>query len=95
MASAGFELFYMVSMGPEPANQNQLAWETCMMDDDTLSNSTEGGMAVEVVESVWSLDSSSKTPRRTLQLVGRIGKRLICMRIDLATTGNYASAKSA
>ena len=60
----GSELLYVVSAGPGPANQNQLAWEACMVDDDALSDSTEGGMAVEVVESVWSMDSSSKTPRR-------------------------------
>ena len=65
----------MVSAGPGPENQNQLAWEACMVDDDALSDSIEGGMAVEVVESVWGLNSSSKTPRRTLELAGRIGKR--------------------
>ena len=59
----GSELLYVVSVGPRPANQNQLAWEACMVDDDALSDSTEGGMAVEVVESVWSMDSSSKTPK--------------------------------
>ena len=71
----GSELLYVVNAGPGPANQNQLAWEACMVDDDALSNSTEGGMAEEVVESVWDMDSSSKTPRRTLELAGRIGKR--------------------
>ena len=47
----------MLSVGPGLANQNQLAWEACMVDDDALSDSTEGGMAIEVVESVWSMDS--------------------------------------
>ena len=61
------------------------------MDDDTLSDSTEGGMAVEVVESVWSMDSSSKTPRRTLQLIGQIGKRPVRMLIDSGATENYVS----
>ena len=64
-----------------------------MVDDDALSDSTKGGMAVEVVESVWSMNSSSKTPRRTLELVGRIGKRTIHMLIDLGATGNYVSAQ--
>ena len=64
-----------------------------MVDDDALSNSTKGGMAVEVVESVWSMDSSSKTPRRTLELAGRIVKRPVCMLIDSGTTGNYVSVQ--
>ena len=64
-----------------------------MVDDDALSDSTEGGMAVEVVESVWSMDSSSKTPRRTLELARQIGKRPIRMLIDSGTTGNYVSAQ--
>ena len=63
-----------------------------MVDDDALSDSTKGGMAVEAVESVWDMDSSSKTLRRTLELAGRIGKRPVHMLIDLGTTGNYISA---
>ena len=63
------------------------------MDDDALSDSTKGGMAVEVVESVWSMDSSSKTPRRTLELARRIGKRPVRMLIDSGATGNYVSAQ--
>ena len=50
-------------------------------------------MAIEVVESVWDMDSSSKNPRRTLELARRIGKRPICMLIDLGATGNYVSAQ--
>ena len=64
-----------------------------MVADDALSDSTKGGMAVQVVESVWSMDSSSKTLRRTLELIGRIGKRPVCMLIDSGTTGNYISAQ--
>ena len=64
-----------------------------MVDDDALSDNTEGGMAVEVVKSMWSMDSSSKTPRRTLELAGRIGKRPVRMLIDSSTTGNYVSAQ--
>ena len=64
-----------------------------MVNDDALSDSTEGGMAIEVVESVWSMDSSSKTIRRTLELAGRIGKRPVLMLIDLGVTGNYVSAQ--
>ena len=89
----GSELLYVVSAGPRLAHQNQLAWEACMVDDDALSDSTKGGMAVEVVESVWSMDSSSKTPRRTLELVGWIGKRLVRMLIDSGAIGNYISAQ--
>ena len=89
----GSELLYMVSVGLGLANQNQLAWKACMVNDDALSNSTKGGMAVELVESVWSMDSSSKTPRRTLELAGQIGKRPVCMLIDLGATGNYVSAQ--
>ena len=63
------------------------------MDDDALSDSTEGGMAVEVIESVWGMDSISKTPRRTLELAGRIGKRPVRMLINSGATGNYVSAQ--
>ena len=89
----GFELLYVVNAGPGPANQNQLAWEACMVDDAALSDSTEGGMTKEVVESVWSMDSTSRTPRRTLELAGRIGKRPVRMHIDSGVTGNYISAQ--
>ena len=64
-----------------------------MVDDATLSHSIEGGMTEELVESVWSTDSTSRTPRRTLELAGRIGKRPVRMLIDLGTTGNYISAQ--
>ena len=64
-----------------------------MVDDDALSDNTKGGMAIEVVESVWSMDSSSKTLRTTLELVGWIGKRLVRMLIDSGATGNYVSAQ--
>ena len=64
-----------------------------MVTDDVLSNSTKGGMAIEVVESMWSMDSLCKTPRRTLELAGRIRKRPIHMLIDSGTTGNYVSAQ--
>ena len=50
-------------------------------------------MVVEVVESVWSMDSSSKTPRRTLELAGRIEKRPNRMLINSGATGNYVSAQ--
>ena len=89
----GSELLYVFNVGLGPENQNQLAWEASMVNDDALSDSSEGGMAVEVVESVWSMDSSDKTPRRTLELAGRIGKRPVCMLIDLGATGNYVSAQ--
>ena len=89
----GSELLYVVSAGPGPANQNQLAWEACMVDDAALCDCTEGGMTEEVVESVWSMDSTSRTPRRTLELAGRIGKRPVCMLIDLGAIGNYISAQ--
>ena len=64
-----------------------------MVADDALSNSTKGGTIVEVVESVWSMDSSSKTLRRTLELARRIGKRPVCMLIDSGTTRNYVSTQ--
>ena len=50
-------------------------------------------MAVEVVESVWSMDSSSKNPRRTLELAGGIEKRPIRILIDSGATENYVSAQ--
>ena len=83
----------MVSVGLGLANQNQLAWEACMVGDATLSDSTEGRMTEEVVKSVWSMDSTSGTPRRTLELAGRIGKRPVCMLIDSGATGNYILAQ--
>ena len=39
-------------------------------------------MIEEVAESVWSMDSTSRTPRRTLELASRIGKRPVHMLID-------------
>ena len=69
-----------------------------MVDDDALSDSTEGGLAVKsivnlVVKSMWSMDSSSKTPRRTLELARRIGKRAVRMLIDSGVTGNCVSVQ--
>ena len=60
----------MASVGPRPVNHNQLAWEACMVDGTALSDSTKGGMAVDVVKSMWSMDSSNKTLRRTLEFAG-------------------------
>ena len=45
-----------------------------MVDDVALSDSAEGGIIEEVVESVWSLNSTGKTPRRTLELAGKLGQ---------------------
>ena len=39
------------------------------------------------------MDSTSRTPRRTLELAGRIGKRPVHMLIDSGATGNYISAQ--
>ena len=39
------------------------------------------------------MDSSNKTPRRTLELARQIGKRPVRMLIDLGTTGNYVPAQ--
>ena len=64
-----------------------------MVEDDALFDNNEGGMAAEVVESMWNADSSSKTPRKTRKLAGRIGKRPVHMLIDSGTTGNYVSAQ--
>ena len=72
----GSELFYMVSAGLGQVDQNQLAWEACMVEDATFPSSTEGGMTEEVIESVWSMDSISRTPRRTLELAVGLGKSL-------------------
>ena len=82
----------VASAGLGLANQNQLAWEASMVADDALSDSTEEGMAVEIVKSRWSVDSSSKTPRRTLELARRIEKRPVRMLIDSSVIGNYVSA---
>ena len=64
-----------------------------MVDDATLSDNTEGGMTEEVAESVWSMDSTSRTLRRTLELAVRIGKRPVHMLIDFGATGNYILAQ--
>ena len=64
-----------------------------MVDDATLSNSTKGGMTEEIVESVWSIGSKSRTLRRTLEVPGRIGKRPVRMLIDSGATGDYISAQ--
>ena len=42
---------------------------------------------------MWSMDSSSKTLRRTLELARQIGKRPERMLIDLGMTGTYVSAQ--
>ena len=60
-----------------------------MVDDAALSNSTQGGMTEEVVDSVWSMDSTSRTPKRTLELASRIKKRPVRMLIDWGVTRNY------
>ena len=70
----GSKLLYVVSAGPGPENQNQLAWEACIMDDDALFNSTTGGMALEVVESVWSMGSSSKLQGGLLNWLDELGR---------------------
>ena len=64
-----------------------------MVDDATLSDSTEGGMTEEVVESVWSMDSTNRTLRRTLELASRIGKRSVHILINSSAIGNYISAQ--
>ena len=87
----GSELLYVVSVGSGPVDQNQLAWEACMVEDATFPSSTEGGMTEEVIESVWSMDSISRTPRRTLELVGRIGKKPIRLLTDSGFTSNHIS----
>ena len=83
----------MVSVGPGLANQNQLAWGACMVNNTTLFDNTEGGMIEDVVEFVWSIDLTSRTPRRTLELADRIGKRPVHMLIDSSATSNYISAQ--
>ena len=62
-----------------------------MVDDAALSDSTKEGMTEVVVESMYSMNSTSRTPRRTLELVGGIGKKPVRMLIDLDVTGNYIS----
>ena len=39
------------------------------------------------------MDSTSRTPRRTLELAGRIRKRPMLILIDLGATGNCISAQ--
>ena len=39
------------------------------------------------------MDSTSRTPRRTLELASRIGKRPVCMFTDSGATSNYISAQ--
>ena len=45
-----------------------------MVDDDALSDSTKGGMAVEVVESVWDIDSSVKLQGGLLNWLDELGR---------------------
>ena len=64
-----------------------------MVDYAALYGSTDGGMTEEVVESVWSMDSTNRTPKRTLELAGRIANRLLRMPINSRATSNYISAQ--
>ena len=64
-----------------------------MVDDAALSDSIEGGMTEEVFESVWSMNSTIRRPRRTLELAGRIGKRPVRILIDSGTIGINISAQ--
>ena len=48
----GSELLCVVSAGLGPVDQNQLAWEACMVKDAAFPDNTEGGMTEEVIESV-------------------------------------------
>ena len=50
-------------------------------------------MIEEVVESVWSMDSTNRAPRRTLELAGRIGKKPVRMLIVSGAIGNYKSVQ--
>ena len=48
---------------------------------------------IGIVESVWGLDSTSRTRRKTLELAGWIGKSPLKVLIDSESTDNYISAQ--
>ena len=57
-------------------------------------DSVLGGTTVEVGESMASVDSSSRTPkRRILELAMRIGHRPMRVLVDCGSTGNYINAQ--
>ena len=64
-----------------------------MVDDAALSNHTEGGTTKEVVESVWNMDLTNRTLKRTPKLVTRIGKKPMRMLIAFGAIGNYISTQ--
>ena len=83
----------MVGTAPGSINQTQVTRrivveDVAMSPDHVSEEATIGG-----VESAWGLDSTSRTQRKTLELAGRIGKKLLKVLINSGSTGDYMSAQ--
>ena len=65
------------------------------IDEDVVapSNRVSEEATIGGVESAWGLDSTSRTHRKTLELVSRIGKKPLKVFIDSGSTANYISAQ--
>ena len=83
----------MVSTVPGSVNQSQATQRTVDEDVTGSSNHVSEEATIGGVESVWGLDSTSRTQRKTLELAGRIGKKPLKVLIDSGSTGNYILAQ--
>ena len=83
----------MVGTTPGSVNKSQATRKT--MDEDVVgsSNGISEEATIGGVESTWGLDSTSRTQRKTLELVGRIGKKPLKVAIDSGSLDNYISAQ--
>ena len=83
----------VVGIVPGLVNQSQVNRRMVIEDvarssDHVFEEATIGG-----VESTWGLDSTSRTQRKTLELVGRIQKKPLKVLINLGSTSNYILAQ--
>ena len=81
----------VVSTVPGSVNQSQATQRTVDEDVTGSSNHISKEVTIGGVESVWGLDSTSRTQRKALELASRIGKKPLKVLIDSGSTGNYIS----
>ena len=79
-------------MGLGPLNQNRLAQESTDEQKVVFPDNVPKRIAVEVGESMSGSGSSSRTQRRTLKLITRIGRQPITILVDSGLMGNYINA---
>ena len=83
----------VTGVGPEPTLLNQEAQPLDVDANISVLDSATGRTTVEVEEATAGVASSSRTQRRTLELVARIGHRPLRVLIDSGSTGNYIDAR--